>query len=652
MRDVERRADIDGLRAVAVSMVVGYHLWPATAVGGFIGVDVFFVISGYLITGIILRRIDRGEFSFRGFLVGRIRRLYPALLVTIVLTFAAGAVLMSPVALQGLAAEAIAAATSTSNFLFWAQSGYFDVDASRKPLLHTWSLGVEQQFYLLWPLALLALASFNRRARPFVFGASALLGLAIAEMYLRMDSAGAFFLLAARIFEFAAGATVTQIPRLNSRIGENAVFCIGLALIGLSCGLLDRSTPFPGVSAVPVAIGAALCIWTGRSACALLILANRPAAWIGQMSYSLYLVHWPLIVMTLYVVRSPLDPSEQLLLLAAIAIGAVALHYGVEQPFRRKPPDAASISSRILMRVVAVGLASVIAPAVHAYVSGGWAWRLRENAGMMAQLGDPSAFHLRWYGGYGCAKERCETRPGSLLPVVFVIGDSHARALYSGLRAAMPEFNFVIFGPNACPLYSIDPPLNSHHPNSAVVAECTAAQALAFTELAAHAQPTILLAQLWYTYSAVLRSDVRRAVPSAPDSFAREVAAGIAGLRTKLNAEVFVVGGLPVYEASVSPMDCLGRPTGARSCLTPVSAPQTRMQARFNSRLAEIIGRGALIDPFAVLCFGDTCDTVLRDGRPVFSDDSHLSVWGSVHVVKNLRGELLRLLSTSVADRQ
>ncbi len=297
------RPEIDGLRAISVLLVVAFHLGIPGVSGGFIGVDVFFVISGYLITDIILREIEEGTFTVIGFYERRIKRIFPALLTMIVVTLAGGAFFLTPGDYATGARSAIRAVLSVSNIFFYKHTGYFDQAAELQPMLHTWSLGVEEQFYLVWPLLLLAIFMMTRGKRQIIAGICACLAFGSFVWSLDLmnaDPKAVFYLAHARSWELGAGALVAIAPRRWFRchhlVGE-AMPILGLALIIVSGVKLDISSPFPGVNALGSVVGAAFIVapWTCSTTIAV-GLSARPLGLIGKMSYSLYLWHWPVLV--------------------------------------------------------------------------------------------------------------------------------------------------------------------------------------------------------------------------------------------------------------------------------------------------------------------------------------------------------------------
>jgi len=391
MQRSEYRPDIDGLRAVAVIAVVLFHLGIERLAGGFVGVDVFFVISGFLITRIIAGKAAEGRFSFRDFYLARIRRIIPPLVATVAATFLAAALVLMPDDLQRFGRSAIAALTSTSNFVFYFEAGYWDTQSEFKPLLHTWSLGVEEQFYLVWPLCVVVTAGIAGRKRlPAALWAITVVSFVGALIYSRYDLAGAFYMFPARIFQFAAGAALGCWALNGGATGRRvpgmvreAVFLAGLALVIFSVVTFDAATRFPGWFALPPTLGAVLMLLAGSfeggpGRLGVLVLNNPVSVWVGRISYALYLVHWPIVSLYRYRVGLELNAVEQAGLAGLMMLAAIALHYGVERRFYRRAGDREAersfkpglSSARIV--VTALGVALV---AGHAWIAGGWSWR-------------------------------------------------------------------------------------------------------------------------------------------------------------------------------------------------------------------------------------------------------------------------------------
>lgn len=333
------RADIQGLRALAIIPVVLFHADKRLMPGGFIGVDVFFVISGFLITSLIVNELETGRFSLGGFYQRRVRRLFPALYAMLGFSFLAAALLLPPWKFREFGVTALSTVFFVSNFKFAELSGYFGAAAEVKPLLHTWSLAVEEQFYIVFPLVLMAMRRRFWRYLPFVLSGCAVLSLAYSVWAVTNQPTTAFFLAPPRAFELLIGALAACriVPAPSRQIVRDLLSWLGLGLIVGSAVLLGKSTPFPGLWALPPCLGAALIIYAGQDgvSAAGRLLSARPATLIGSLSYSLYLWHWPFLVFGYFYFlgeRTPLQTAG--LVLASVAASALCWRF-VEQPFLR-----------------------------------------------------------------------------------------------------------------------------------------------------------------------------------------------------------------------------------------------------------------------------------------------------------------------------
>lgn len=375
------RSDIDGLRAIAVISVMLYHfsVWPFT--GGFVGVDIFFVISGYLITSGICKENSHGKFSFASFYIRRARRLFPALLSTIVICYVIAFFFFSPADFEKMSASTIFALTGLSNIYFWMSADYFDSASILKPLLHTWSLSVELQFYLLWPAVLVILARISRKA---IFPGALLVtvaGFAISLLAIKYDSTGAYYLTQYRFYEFIAGGLIfffrsakyfTRLKKANS-----VFFIIGIALITYSIFSYSTSTVFPGKNALAPVIGSMLIILSGDKSNFGKVLSLRPMRYLGEISYSLYLVHWPVVVFTQYILVKEFSGISGLLLAIISLVLAVPMHRYIEKPFRN--PEVVRLSGPAFC-LACSGIAMIaMVPASSSWADKGWVWRLPEQ---------------------------------------------------------------------------------------------------------------------------------------------------------------------------------------------------------------------------------------------------------------------------------
>jgi peptidoglycan/LPS O-acetylase OafA/YrhL len=352
---MRHRADIDGLRAISIALVLCFHLGLAAFPGAFVGVDVFFVISGYLITGILLNAMESGRYSVLWFYERRIRRIVPALLVVIACCLAAGYILLLPGDYAQTARSGLSALAAASNIFFLFNTGYFDAPAESMPLLHTWSLGVEEQFYLIWPflLALLFRVRRSRLSLAIGIGLVILLSFAVNLWQVRVAPKPAFFLPDTRAFELAAGAMLVMAPPLRGgpwfRWMAQALPVFGLAFIALATFLLDAKAPYPGEAALLPVLGACCIVYdSGRRTIGSRILGLPPLSGLGAISYSVYLWHWPLIVFwRIYSgATAPGLAAGTAIVVASIAAGALSWKF-VEQPFRRPTMTRRQLIARV-----------------------------------------------------------------------------------------------------------------------------------------------------------------------------------------------------------------------------------------------------------------------------------------------------------------
>jgi peptidoglycan/LPS O-acetylase OafA/YrhL len=424
------RADIDGLRAVAVIAVVLYHAFPKVVPGGFVGVDTFFVISGYLITGIIIGGLDGpAGFSFVDFYVRRVRRIFPALIIVLAATLAVGVTIFLPSELASLAKNAFASAFFSANFMLLSEAGYFDLAAHLKPLLHLWSLGIEEQFYLAWPLAFwLTPAKWRGTMIAVVITVSFALNVALTKSHPQ----AAFYLPFTRAWELMAGALLVGITIKSKGLREIA------GVLGVVCGITfftysDR-TIFPGWAALIPVLGASLTILGQGSFFSRIVLSHPLAAAIGRISYPLYLWHWPLLVFPRTYLFRPLTTDESLLAIATATVLAWLTYLLIERPIRFGRLGGAKTA---LAGMAAVAIAAVVA-----------LWVPSQLPKDIASLVDVHTGTPEWQIG------RCMLNEGDKdfapdcierkRPLIALLGDSTAGALMPGLRHLQSRVQFGI----------------------------------------------------------------------------------------------------------------------------------------------------------------------------------------------------------------
>ena len=449
--------EIDGLRAVAVVSVLLFHAGFATLSGGYVGVDVFFVISGYLITRIITDEVGKsGSFRFGNFYLRRIRRLFPAALCTIAFSFVGAALLFSPENVLRFGASAAAAVLSVSNFYFWAESGYFSPDVINKPLLHTWSLSVEEQFYMVWPAFLVLVLIRLPRLHPLVLLAGLVVGsTVIAEYWIFADPSAAFYLLPPRVAELGIGAIMVWVMRLPpppNAIRE-ALLVLGLALIAYAALFFEELTPFPGMNALVPCLGTALVLYGCEARFAGIVLRLPPVVWIGRISYSLYLVHWPIIVFYYALTFTDFGPADRWIIVGLSFALAALQYYLIEERFRHPVPGRAPTLRFLLSSAAGALIIGLLAGTI--LLTNGWPGRIPEER---FQASNRDQRHLQdelFCNSPDPSKPAdlftCQNYRGKDRDIV-LWGDSHALHLVGGFSKWFPDYNtHVLFVPGCVP---------------------------------------------------------------------------------------------------------------------------------------------------------------------------------------------------------
>jgi peptidoglycan/LPS O-acetylase OafA/YrhL len=524
------RPDIDGLRGIAVLAVVGYHAFPSWMASGFIGVDVFFVISGFLISSIIFGHLQENRFSFVQFYERRIKRIFPALFLVLGATFAIGWFFLLPNEYRQLGKHIAAAAGFTSNFVLWSESGYFDSAAETKPLLHLWSLGIEEQFYLLWPLVLWL--SWKRRINPLVIcllviGSS----FAINVKTVNSDVVAAFYSPLSRFWEIILGALLAYFalnkpPRSraarNGAIGilsdvvygsaaeeggsirREVVAILGLSLIALAIFVISGGSNFPGYWALLPAAGTYLILsagphaWLNRE-----VLSNRWLVGIGLISYPLYLWHWPLLTFARIAEKEALTPGVRVAAVLLSFVLAGLTYRWLEKPIRFGC-HGKTVPLLLVVLLIGIGCAGF-----YSVARDGFPLRFGDKASFeMFFRNTPPEFkyaanhHLfeayreqcNFYDNRNVTKrvrdhidEACYTPKTA--HSLFIWGDSHAEHLYYGLSRTLPKsISILQVTTSAC-----FPSLEDQFPDS--LSTCNKSNRFALRTIAEVKPQTVLLAQ-------------------------------------------------------------------------------------------------------------------------------------------------------------
>jgi peptidoglycan/LPS O-acetylase OafA/YrhL len=628
------RPDIDGLRAVAVLSVLGFHLDIKALSGGFVGVDVFFVISGFLISSIIVSEIAASQFSIISFYERRIRRIFPAFFAMLIAVSAFSIVYLLPAELAQGAQSMIAALTSLANFYFWQHSGYFEAPTSQ-PLLHTWSLSVEEQFYLFFPVFLVFVHRyFPQRLKAAVvslFMASLLASVIIVEK----DPTTAFYMPYTRGWELLLGTILSLriLPRLRAAWQRNLATLTGAGLIAYAVGTYSSTMQFPGLSALLPCLGAALIILGGQGGSSLVgaVLSWRPMVFVGLISYSLYLWHWPVIYLQklgVLVSASDIAPeriaqlftvrqAEMIVGLIVSFLLAVISWQWIEQPFRR---DRLRLKRSVLFGLTGAVLLALLGLSYWTVLAEGFPNRFPVDAVRIAQYVNRDVVEdeeARTGRCFITTENRFEDyRPDLCLRADsrknndLLLGDSHGAMLWAALAAALPDTNIMQANSSGCaPLLA-----------SAKSANCRAMMDYIFqTYLRDHPVQNLILAARWS------ESDLTEL--TATLAWAKEHA-----------IPVTVVGPMPEYDAPLPRLLAYAiawnKPDLAKRHLV---ARQKSLDQKMQALAA---GTWAVpyISIYQALCRDDVCIEYADPERtiPLMSDKDHLNRFGAALLVHRL----------------
>jgi peptidoglycan/LPS O-acetylase OafA/YrhL len=617
------RADIDGLRAIAVLAVVAFHL-KAGVSGGFVGVDVFFVISGYLISTIVYSEVRSETFSIMRFYQRRALRILPALISVILVSAIFAVAAFYPSELFSFSRSAIASLFFCANIYFFAIEDYFSPNADTIPLLHIWSLGIEEQFYFLFPPLIMFC---SRVARKALFPALLILfvvSLLACEFIINRSSTAAFYLLPFRAFELLLGcllslpAARTPVPKV---VAEGAAG-IGLALVMCSIFGFNSDTRFPGLTALLPCSGAALLLWSGvqHDTRIAQLLSLKPVVFLGKISYSLYLVHWPVLVFSLRLIPNLSNFKFQLLVISSSFLLASANYWFVEQPFRlkgRKQPP---------FRTVAYSGGALTALAACLAISPYGLTNVRSKNAEIERVTAYLTYDYRpAYRSGECfldpdqdftsetAKNCLPNEPG--IPAV-LWGDSHAIALYSGLRASMEKegFSLGVLTASACS------PISGY--SIASRPKCPSFNDQVLATILSIKPRLVILSAAW-----IITDNSMQLLDDTVRNLSRH---GI---------KVVLIGQTPIYNLSVPAM--LAARIEAKNPSRIAKGKELglpRMENTDNIMMKVFGGRTdvAYIPLTPLICPKMECPLATSDGTPMYFDFEHLTTKGSNYFAKML----------------
>ncbi len=624
------RPDIDGMRALAILAVVFYHAFPGKLTGGFAGVDVFFVISGYLISTVIFRSLEQGRFSFREFFARRIKRLSPALILVLASCYLFGSYALLSDEFQQLAKHTAFSAAYLQNFALWGEAGYFDTANNLKPLMHLWSLGVEEQFYLVFPL--LFWAAWRLRLNMLAL----LLAVALASFGLNMamiqdKPVATFYLPLTRFWELLAGALLAYLYRADpqrslGQVAGNAMTSAGLLLLVACFALLDPASAYPGWRAlVPVAATVMLIAAGPQTYLNRWLLGNRPMRFIGAISYPLYLWHWPLLAFSLIIDEQPVTQRNAAVVLSFVL--AWLTWCLVERPVRFGPSRRYMVPALCGMLLVLVGLG------LRPLEVGREALLRADHRHGINRFDHPYKQDCAAVLGSSGDNDWCNAgNANGAAPQMLLAGDSFSNAYTEMLKAVPGAPRFVQAGRGGCPALA-------GYGN----AECRAFtnKVLALAENTPELA-TVVLAGHWPAY--VDRREM--GMSATADEFFQAFEATVARYQA-MGKRVVVLLSPPTGS---KPRACLGRPISLskkRMCDLPQTLAMENDGAYRERMLPFLESKGVpAFDPFRALCDGTKCQAIDGD-KILYADINHLSVYGGQYLAQYQADALRSLLLTA-----
>lgn len=623
------------MRALAVLLVVAFHYDLDPFTGGFIGVDIFFVISGYLISGLIVQQINENKFSFVDFYVRRFKRIFPALFVVSITTFIAGFFLLTPGDYKDLSINLFYSTLGLANFYFAANTGYFDQASELMPMLHMWSLSVEEQFYVFWPLALYLLLMKFKLTQERLFKITILLILvsfAFSTITSYRDPDLAFYLLPSRAWELAIGGMLVFVKPLKNKISTTIIHLLALGAILWSVFVFTKDTIFPGFSTLVPVLAAAALVWpTNGKSLVSNILAWEPFRKIGLVSYSLYLWHWPILVLYRHYLHgeTPDFSSKMLLILLSVVIAFLSLIY-IETPVRRARFSFRKVATLCIFSLFSVGILTGATVA-----TAGLAQRVEEKYRPLSDLKDmwrwacPRTISFNSFRqpvcSFGKEWDVAETK-------VILWGDSHAEHMAPLLEQSIKKQNVSVI------LYRHCPPIfggriKYHRPNLPSYAErCKSSREQMLKALETELSPDyIVLSASLATKAKFLYTDTYKLLPKNEAwQLMKEAFKEWHQQITKHGATVIVIGDVPAWPNRMT-LNC--QMTGGSlpiraDCSSKERISKLTFQKRhgaYYNMLEDIKDENAalrLILPGNKMCAAEGCINVVN-GEFIYRDTGH-----------------------------
>lgn len=642
------RTDLDGLRALAVLFVTFYHykLHPAFE-GGFLGVDVFFVLSGYFITESILNNLENSNFSLKDFYLRRCHRLLPAFIFHIIICLITAIAILSPSELIIFGQTLISSVTSTSNFYFWLNSSYFDSALKINPLLHTWSLSVEWQFYLVWPFLFIFLFKLKSYFKILIFLIFlSIISVSLSNFIQLKDPNAAFYLMPFRAFELAIGAIgvfVLRQIKVNKWIANILAF-VGLSIIMTSVLIFEPTNRTSSFALLIPCLGTLmLVVANSKKTYISKILSFKPLVFLGKISYSFYLFHWPVYVFLK--IKTP-DYIEVEVLLLTTFILSLASYYFVENPLRlrsNKNNKFAPLSTALAMIFVCFIIVSISG----SMISNGMLWRVNLNSSITRPILEASLQNLHvFYGGFDCRANFCHIPPrikANNKKTIIVMGDSHSKAFYAGIKNYFLSDEIFFYVSSGCTFFSFEYVSVLNYPP--YVQSCDEIRKLAFEKInTTNDNSIVILSQNWDLEKFTNGTETLNfKMPSKDLNKFVFDQIQILTKTLKIN-NLIVIGNVPTTGNNPSPLSCVSQPFKNNKGCLKTTVDKIDSRRIFNNVLSEHLKNTSITfkDPFGALCSKNECLNFVNE-YPVYSDDNHLSIWGSELVINKLFNNELKL---------
>jgi peptidoglycan/LPS O-acetylase OafA/YrhL len=626
---MQYRKEIDGLRALAILPVIFFHAGSSLFSGGYVGVDVFFVISGFLISSIIISKLEAGDFSFLEFFEKRVRRILPPLFVILIISIPLSWVSMNPTQLDSFYKSLVSVSTFTSNMLFAKEGNYFSAELEARPLLHTWSLGIEEQFYFVFPF--LVFIAFQLRKKLFLFFIIVFIGsLVLSIRTSQQNPESAFYLLPTRAWELVLGAlcSLAPIEKLRKSSSAEALAILGIGLIIYATTAFDSSTPFPSYFALVPTLGTCLVIlFTQPSSAPGKLLCSPPLVWVGLLSYGLYLWHQPLFTFV-HLLKSEVTKMEIGGVLLLVLILSFLSQKFIETPFRKGKINRSKVFAfAILGNLFFLAL--------------GW--------GLLKLK--PQPYRLRGldlagseYGGADYQWVNLERR----LPKSFVLyGDSHAKQYFRGFQeiSSLLNKNMLTLTHSAC----LSLPGLTNIYKGKIHPSCIELLSKLKTAVK-HDDSTVVISYRWskllHEISSKKSIDGKKLNEATKKEFANLITKSLEALFGELgnNRKYIIFGNVPSANLERGYLNCLIA-KDSKSCPSKFKLEYGELNflRKYFKRLETQYPNVTFIDPYQALCDQKYC-YVVDANKIIYSDHAHLSVIGAKKVLETFREKLVQSL--------